>query len=257
MRGQEKLISFIDTFNINSFPHSVLLLGEEGSGQADICSYIADKFEMLSLDITNNISHETVDNIILTTSEPTIYTINMNKIAEREQNILPKLYEEPNNFTYILLIAETTNDILDTIINRSYTMNMCRYTKDQLRKEVTNKESEELILEVCHTPGQVSVANHTNMEALHSLCTNMLLKIDKANFFNTLTISDKINFKDEYSKYDMKLFVRMLLLAMKETKRYEFLDYLNTFNRYVDFMIDKKSYFENFLIKIWRLSHDN
>lgn len=257
MNGQDKLISFIDKFNIDSFPHSVLLVGEEGSGQADVCQYIADKFEMLSLDITNNISHETVDNIILTTSVPTIYTINMNKVAEREQNILLKLYEEPNSFTYIILITETTNDILNTILNRSYTLNMCKYTIEQLRKEILNKESEELILKTCHTPGQISVANHTDMEALHSLCSNMLLKIDKANFFNTLTISNKINFKDEYSKYDLKLFTRMLLLSMKETGKYQFFDALNNFNRYVDFMIDKKSYFENFLIKIWRISRDN
>lgn len=256
MYGQEKLINFIDTFNKNTFPHSVLLLGEEGSGQVDICRYIADKFDMLDLDITNSVSHETIENIMMVTTEPTIYTIEMNKITEREQNILLKFYEEPNIFTYIILIAETTNDILETILNRSYTLNMCKYTKDQLKKKINN-EQEEIILNTCHTPGQIEIANHTDMLALYTLCTNMLEKIKTANFFNTLTISDKINFKDEYSKYDLKLFIRTLLYAMKETSHFEFFDELIHLNRYIDYMNDKKSFFEHFLLNIWRLARDN
>lgn len=257
IKGQEKLVSYINKFNINNFPHSILLLGESGSGQEKICEYISDKFDLFNLSIiTENVSHEMLNSLLIDCTSPTLVTIDVNKITEKEQSMLLKLFEEPNNFIYIILIAETYNDILETLINRSYIFKLDGYSKEQLMSDILtlDQETRELILETCHTPGQVDIASHTNMKQLFVLCMNILDKIGRANLYNTISISDKINFSDEYSKYDLKLFIRTLLYAMKLKNNFKFFDELNQMNRYIDFITDKKSYFENFLIKAWEIS---
>ena len=251
--GQEKVYDLINKFDLSTLPHSILLIGEEGSGQNDICRYITEKFSLLDLDLTGNLSHEFIDKIYLSGGNPTLYTLNLNKITEKDQNILLKLYEEPNPFTYIILLGENTSTLLETIITRSYQINLCRYTPDQLSKYL-DEGDDPLILKVCHTPGQVEIAKHTDIKSLYFLCQNIIERINKANYFNTLTISDKINFKDEYSKFDLKLFIRMLSYVMIEKKDYRFYKPINKFLKYVDFMIDKKSYFENLLTDIWEIS---
>jgi len=249
MIGQEQFLNKLNRFNINNFPHSVLLLGEHGAGQFEVCEYIANRFNFELIDISDMISVEYINQIYLSSNQ-TLYTVDITKITEKEQNILLKLFEEPNAFTYIILYGESTYNILDTILNRSYILQMDRYTRDQLEGFVTN-ENKDYILSICTTPGQIEVANHTDIEALKTLCNNMLMRMNKASFGNALTIANKINFADNFDKFDLYLFIKALIREVLAQGKYDIYDYIMKLDKYIWFMNDKKRYFEHFIIETW------
>ena len=119
------------TYTLTTFPHSVLLLGDKGAGHVDICNYLGDKFGVAVYDISELITTEFINQIYLNV-DPAIYIIDMTKISEREPNILLKLLEEPNPLTYLILYGESTYSILETIQNRSYILQMDKYSRKQL-----------------------------------------------------------------------------------------------------------------------------
>ena len=253
MIGQEHFIEKLNKYDLSTFPHSVLLLGDKGSGHIDICNYLGERFGIMVYDISEMISTDFIDQVYLNT-DPNIYIIDINKITEKEQNILLKLLEEPNQLTYLILYGESTYNLLETVINRSYVLQMDKFTREQLEPLVTNEEDKDLILKLCSTPGQIEIANHTNMKALVKLCSTMMTSMSKANLANALTITNKINFKDEYNKFDLDMFIKVYTneLSVYDTNhKMEILEILGEFKKYINFMTDKKRYFDNFILKLW------
>ena len=70
------------------------------------------------LDITENISAEYIDKIMLNPN-PRIYVIDLSKITEKDENVLLKFIEEPLKTSFIILLAESRNGILNTILKAS------------------------------------------------------------------------------------------------------------------------------------------
>ena len=262
MIGQKNLINKLNTYDIDSFPHSVILLGEEGSGKHLICNYIKDNIVKLPLlDITENISDEYI-NMIYRNPNPSIYVVDIEKMTEKEQNILLKFIEEPLKTAFIILLCENRNALLNTVYNRCVVFEMDLYTKEELNEFVTNDEDRELILSVLRTPGKILNTNLSNIRAIYDLCDKMIDKINIANFSNTLTIKDKINYKDEYNKFDLNVFFDMLIYTLynkylNESNKKILNMYLLTVEarkRLIDKRINKEIFVQNFLTKLWKES---
>ena len=240
--------------SLKYLPHSILLIGDYGSGHDDVCDYIANKFGLMKFDITENLSLDII-NDVLSTCEMSLYTIDMSMIDERKQNMLLKLYEEPNEYTYIILKCEYEDLVLDTIKSRSYKLLFDRLSKSQLNEYIYNDN--ELILNVCTTKGQIDIANNTDIKSLYNLCGKMLTSMSSANFQNTISIANKINFKDDYDKFDFRLFLKVLkyqLLNIDVKNKLIICEDINECDRYINSMNNKQQYFENFLIKMWQHS---
>ena len=80
----------------------------------------------------------------------------------------------------------------------------------------------------------------------------MIEKIGVANFANTLTISDKINFNGEVEKFDLRFFLDLLLYFAFDSNRYDMYDIISRHRQKISYMNDKKSYFEHMLIELWK-----
>lgn len=261
MIGQKNLLNKLNNYTLDTFPHSTLILGEEGSGKHLICSYIKDLLKLPLLDITENISDEYI-NTIYRNPNPTIYMVDLEKMTEKEQNILLKFIEEPLKTAFIILLCENRNALLDTVYNRCVIFEMDLYTKDELSNFVSSSEDKELILAVLRTPGKILNTNLSNIRAIYDICDKMVDKLNIANFSNTLTIKDKINYKDEYNKFDINVFFDMLIynlynkyLTENNIKFYKM--YLLTMEyrkRLIDKRINKEIFVENFLTKLWKES---
>ena len=118
IRGQEILCNRIDSYiNLDKFPRTLMLIGASGSGKHLLCEYIANKFSLQQIDITEIISLETIEEISQRV-EPYLYIIEINKLSIKEQNIILKFLEEPLANSIIVLLAEIVGDILDTVKNR-------------------------------------------------------------------------------------------------------------------------------------------
>lgn len=266
MVGQSKLINIIKSYTVKNFPHTVLLIGEEGCGKHTVVSeIIAPHLGLPVIDMTEYISFDYILNIRLK-ALPVIYLINLSVITEKQQNILLKFIEEPVVNSYIILISESDANILETIKNRCVTYRFEKYSTEELSpfiKEI-KEEHKNLVLKVCTTPGQVLSAARTNLDEIYALCQKMSLKLSEANFPNTLTIAKKINYKDNYDKFDINIFLNVLSLIL-------FNDYIeknnlisfklyNKVSEYknmlYDLRLNRELLMENMLTSLWKLARE-
>jgi len=263
--GQDNLLNKLNNYDLNNFPRSLLLVGDRGSGKHLISNYIKENILNLPLiDITEIISSEVIDNIYINPN-PSIYLINLSDITEKSQNILLKFIEEPLSNAYIILLCESKLNVLNTILNRCVTIELELYTKDILSNFISNNENKELILNVLKTPGDIINSNLSNIEELYDLCIKICDKINSANILNSLSICDKINYKDEYSKFDLNLFLDVLAYSLnKYYKETLCLKYLNMYlilienrKKLIDKRINKRLFMESLIIKLWKGSRDN
>lgn len=251
MIGQKALKSKIDTYTLKTFPHSILLTGERGSEQEDICHYISEKFNLPLYDITEIVSEDYI-NEIYSMQDFGLYVIDSDRFsdvsAERKQNILLKFFEEPSPYMYIIFICSNKYNLLETIQTRSYELAMDLYTREELLPLCSNDV--ELELKLASTPGTIEELNHVDLEKLKTLCENIVSRIGSSNYQNALTISNKINFKDEYDKFPLWAFLRMLGIVMLE-KRSNLYWLLEKFNKKYSLLTWKKDYLDNLITDMW------
>lgn len=260
MVGQYKLLESINKYNLDTFPHSCILVGEKGCGKHTLVQYISENIlKIPALDISDLLSAELIDNIYRTAS-PNIYFIDLNKITEKEQNVLLKFIEEPLKNSFVILMCENKNYVLNTIINRCVSFNFSSYSAEELKGFTTEEIPENILVNILKTPGNVKNTPVVKLNEITTLCDKIINKINVASFANTLTIKDKINFKDEYDKFDLNIFLNILGNFMYN----QFLNTnnINTLNMYktlenqrksmLDKRLNKELWFTNLLIKLWK-----
>ena len=260
--GQKKLLNKLDSFNLDTFPHSTLFIGEKGSGKHTIVNYISENIIKLPIiDISETISYDYID-LIYRNPNPFIYLIDINKMTEKEQNILLKFVEEPLKNAYIMLLCDNANLVLNTLYTRCRIFELDSYSKEELEQFISEKENKDLITSILRTPGKILNTNLSNISEIYNLCNTIVDKINIANFSNTLSIVDKLNYKDEYNKFDLDIFFDTLVYTLYnkyliENNKRIFNMYLLTIDerkKLVDKRLNKEVFVQNFLTKLWKES---
>lgn len=252
MIGQKKLKKTINSFS--NLPHSLLLIGERGSEETEVADYIAKKFELVSFDLGEVLSKELLDQIYESHTK-SLYVVNLLDISPDKQNLLLKFYEEPTPYAYVLLFTENESTVLETILTRSYTLKMDQYSEEELRKSSAVNFSNPLVYKICHTPGQLELAVHTDIQKLYSLCTAIVESMTQASYPNALSIADKINYKDEYDKYDLYLFLKLMRQVLLEKNKYDWYKSILEIDKYIWQMNNKKIQIESLLTDLWLDAH--
>lgn len=248
--GQNNLLKQI--YSLKSLPHSLLLVGSRGSEEYETVEKIAAHFDYMLYDLTELISKEFIDEI-MTSYTQTVYYINLNNISLINQNILLKFFEEPSEYAYVILVSENIESVLQTIITRSYILHFDKYTREDLLKKFPTATDE--MLAICETPGQLTLAMHSNLQKLIQLCDLLVSKLAEASLRSTLSIADKINYKDDYSKYDLFLFLRCLGLSTLKYHDYESYKIILDTATSIWLMNNKQNRIELLLIKLWKSKH--
>lgn len=251
--GQEQLVNLIDSKTRSTFPRSVILLGPKGCGKHLISNYIAEKLDYTLVDITDKLSFEFINSLYLK-PEPYIYTIEIKNISIREQNMILKFLEEPLKNSYIILLAETKNQMLDTIVNRCQLWTFKPYSVELL-KELTCNDT---ILRIARTPGLLLELETVDIDEIVTLCNKIIESIDKASVPNILTISDKLAFKQEKDKIDIDVFAEVLLyqanLYVKEIPEARYLTVYKNINRWYNERkvpnVNQKYLFDRFILSM-------
>lgn len=261
--GQQKLLDKVNSYTLESLPKSLLFVGENGCGKHLFANYLANK---LALEI--NIIDEVVDadQLIDFSQKPieTAYIINLNKIDARAQNKLLKFIEQPSKYVYVMLLTDTLGTVLPTIRNRCQELDFEPYKaqdlKDYCEWQISNPN--DLVYKVCTTPGQLSGVDGENIKKLYGLCDTIVNHIYQANYANTLKILGKINFAENYDKFDFDLFFKMLkYVAFEDYKKNNNLKSLQIFDYTSARLVEgytrfkKDNFMINFLDGLWRLTH--
>lgn len=259
--GQEKIKGRIDTTNIDTFPRSLLLIGEVGSGKHIFVNYISNHLGLDVIDVTDTICYELIEEI-QSKPQPHIYLIDGNKITVKTENVILKFVEEPLLNSFIIIIATDKSILLDTVVNRCVVWEFQKYTESQLRYFADSDE----ILSLCSTPGQIEQMKCQSISDMRKLANTIVHKISVANFANVLTISNNIAYKGEKDKYDLTVFVKILLDEYRKEMEinpsakivncykcvstlYSSLIKLSTF--------DNKMLFEHCITRLWEISRDD
>lgn len=253
--GQEKICNLITNATLDDFPRSLMLVGPRGGGKHLVCKYIADKFNLTTVDLTDQLDLETIEELY-NRVEPYLYIIRVNEISVKEENTILKFLEEPLKNSFIVLVAETDMGILQTILNRCQIWHLQNYTREYLASFVG--EGNPYILEIAHTPGQVIELCKIDFSSMIELADKIVDKISMASITNTLTLSNKVGFKGDPDKPDIKLFVDVLLsrvatrCKLSSDSRYVKCYHLtNQLQRNINIKnLDCKALFENYLIEL-------
>lgn len=254
--GQEKISKKIQQSTIDTFPRTLMLVGERGAGKYTLCAYACAYLNLKSEDITDRLSLETIEEISQRV-EPQMYIIRINEVSVREENLILKFLEEPTKSAFIVLLADTENGILQTILNRCNIWHLQYYSKSVL-ETFTTMGADCRVLDIARTPGMVlQMCSHPFGEML-DLSNKIINKIGGATLPNTLSLTDKMAFKNEKDKYDIDLFIEILVGAVakhcrdtNDKRLYEAYRITNNLNRDIRVTnADKKALFDKYLVEL-------
>jgi len=256
IKGQEKLCKKIDSHTMDTFPRTLLLLGEYGSGRHSIVKYIADRFKCEVEDISGKLTLEYIDTINQRVT-PMIYVIDSKELTIKNENVILKFLEEPLKNAFIVVLSENKYNIIPTILNRCLVWELETYNMSLLRQFISSDVDVEVLLRVATTPGKVIKYQTYPIDEMIKLATKIFTNIGKANIANALTLSKYVAFKDEKDKFDFNLFLDVLLMVSRDLchskfdkcfQIYGLTNELNN-NKYL-FNVDKKALFEHYLVEL-------
>lgn len=265
MVGQEKILNKLHGYTVDTFPRSIMLVGEKGSGKHTICDIISKEIIKFPLiDITSLISYEYID-AIYRNPNPSIYIINLSELTEKAQTVILKFVEEPPSNAFIIALSEHKNLVLNTVLNRCIVFELEQYTKIQLEQFVSDGIDVDLATNLIRTPGKLLSTNLKTFEDARELCCKIIDKIQLATYPNTLSISNKVNYKDEYDKIDLELFFDLLCNLI--VSRYKIENNIRLLKMYeitrehrkslLDKRVNKQLMFENYLTELWLSSRSS
>ena len=212
MVGQNKLISAVDKYiETNTLPRTLMLEGDWGCGKHELARYIADSIKFPLHDITDSLTLETIERIMLSPT-PSVYLINGSDISVKDQNVILKFLEEPLKNAYIILLTENKAKLLNTVVNRCVCLTFESYTNEELATFIENTSLWDTeLVEYANTPGRVKEFESCPVKEMVEFAKKILLQIRLANYSNVLTIPNKINFKDKEELFDFELFSYLLV----------------------------------------------
>lgn len=217
--GQNKIVNKINSGNI---PNPLLIIGNKGMGKHTLCDYIYEKSNIDRMeDISDYLSHAFIDELYLNVI-PEFIIIDFSKIGQHKrvdiaQNIILKLIEEPPITEHIILLADDKSHVLDTILNRCQIWELEDYSVDELKiinPDINTLSSQE-IQTLIHTPYDAINYKETDLKSIITLCDTIATKISNSNVSNMLTIVDKLNFSNDDDKFNIDLFLNVLLCTFE------------------------------------------
>ena len=169
--------------------------------------------------IIEDLSVDNIRNIInmsYTVNTQIVYIIpNADKMSNAAKNALLKVTEEPPNKAYFIMTLEDINNTSPTIKSRATVYNMELFKPEELadyycRKYIGDRAvlDNSEVLQIAETPYEIDLLVKYDIFEFIGYINKVIENIATVSGANSFKISDKINLKDDDSKYDLKLFWR-------------------------------------------------
>lgn len=227
--GQSKAKEFVK--RRKSLPNCTVIIGPKRSGKSTFARYICEELGYHCVFIDNKVdSIREMIELSSSLAQPTLFVTRMSGMSVGAKNSLLKVTEEPPKNVHLCLLAYTEGDVLDTLISRSWVINLLPYSPDEvayyLERYVKGVRDIIPLSTLFSSPGQVNqVIVEYGKEGLQ-------LYLDKVRFFydnifeasssNALKMADWFRFKDTDTAEDTLIPELFLELCM---------NYIGTQNR--------------------------
>lgn len=262
--------SLLEKFNdIRKISGSNIILGPEGYGKNTLVNDIASNLDIHIFRIDNALSNELKEQIYNYADVCFIVFDIDSKLQTKQiiniQNSILKLLEEPPKTAKIFILAENNSYLLGTILNRCHIIYMESYSTEELRaiareNNITNIDSyPDDKFKYISSPAEVlNLPTVEQLDNVEKLIDTVFNSINRANISNTLSISKKINFKDDNELCDLDTFLRVfeikLLNLIKNEYDAKYLEAFKVLNKLSSdikgFNVNKVNLFENFLLDL-------
>lgn len=217
--GQNKAKLLISEWKSrDSFPHFMLIVGEEGSGRKTISRLISKELDChleLRTDLSAGSVRQLID-IAYRTMSKILYVIpNADTMSIQAKNLFLKFTEEPPENAYIILTLNSLDNTLPTLISRSQQIVLEPYTRQELAALTENKK----YASIATTPGMLQYFEELGEETVANIvdfCRRIITKIDKVSFSNAFKSSQKIDFKS--SRNQMLTKIRQAKMSKDKNK---------------------------------------
>lgn len=206
--GQTELISQVSRWTWSTLPAATLFIGEAGSGRHTLANMLAGKLGIELVNIGDDITHEQIVEYSLCPINK-LYLIDLEKLLQKDQNQFLKFIEQPAPTVKVVLIASPNNAILETILNRCIEYRFVPYSKEELTRIKPGLSDD--CYELCQTPGKLLLVDNIVLDKLIVFIKKFVDFLSKANFANTCSVALKINYSEEFDKFDFQLFFKVLL----------------------------------------------
>lgn len=224
--------SFERLISLNRLPHAIIIEGDFGTGKRTLSKYIAKAFlcesenrpcdscrtchltdvgthpdieRIAPEDKKKNIQVHQIDtlrkNAYLTprTASGKVYIIEQaNTLNSQSQNKLLKVLEEPPSNVSFILLCESANQLLETVVSRCTVFSLFAPDKDSaikfLLKEGFNRESADEALTLCknNIGKALERLGSTKVSIGIETAREYLFEIEKGNKFSALLITTKL-----------------------------------------------------------------
>ncbi len=210
MIGQQRNMETIKKWRLKrSTPRFILISGE---GERLELAKVIGKSLNASTVIVGKTADEIRD-VVRSSYEVTKTTLYIledgDNMSAAASNSLLKITEEPPYNSYFVMLCEDKVNILGTIISRSTSMPMNRYSVQELM-EVTKEPS---LLSYCTNPVQIReyLENVEGFKEFVSYCDNIANNIVTMSGLDSFRINEKLKLKDDSKgTYDAVMFVRIV-----------------------------------------------
>lgn len=217
--GQANLLKKLDSYNINTLPKALLLIGEEGCGKKVMSKYLADRLNLKLVNIKEKLDPDKIIEYQYCINR-TMFVIDLRDFLTKEgknQNNFLKFIEEPGKNAYIVLLANSEVGILPTILNRCTKLYFESYTIEELKKSqwLTPKDND-LLYKVCRTPGQLQAVSEEELNKAKELCELVLNTVSQKTYAETLGLLKYINDKKHEDRVSLLVFLNTLIYLSYE-----------------------------------------
>lgn len=255
------------------FPKFIILVGPKGSGKKTMANEI---YKMISESANINVNQyilednkvDTVRAMISDANkviEPTIYIIpDADKMSTSAKNSMLKVTEEPPANAWFILTLENEYNALATIRSRGQVYKLHPYSGARImdyikmRFESVSLQETEIMLDICETPGEVEFLYKNGVIALYEYVEKVVENIATVSGSNAFKIGNKIAFKDEEDKYDLRLFWKAFMKVcsdkMRDLKDIKYADAIRITSKYMQQLsttgVNKSSTFDMWILGI-------
>ena len=198
----------------DKLPRYIIFKGMRGCGRTFITEWLCNQLQASRVNCGKSID-DVRDAIKMAykNKSKTVYTfINADNMSLQAKNSLLKVTEEPPNDSYFVMTVEDMD--LDTLTSRAVVYNLYRNTPSEIGVYADDKYGSredgtlQLYKDICYTFGEVDLLYNHDPKEFYAFVCKVVANILPVSGANVFKMGEKINFKDDKDKYDLKLFWR-------------------------------------------------
>ena len=220
MIGQTTLLERISgQISRNKFPRFSILIGERGSGKKQLANEIALGLSLPIVSVGTKVEdiREMIENSY-TLDTTSIYLIaDCDNMSQAAANSLLKVIEEPPKSAYFIMTCEALDNLLPTIKSRGVTYMLEPYTYENkcdylsIATQTASDEEEDFMLAVATNMGELQYLVDIDVGEFSKYVMLVVDNIADVSGSNAFKIADRVNLKDDTTKYDLRVFWRAFI----------------------------------------------